>query len=564
MKSFAACLLLLFAAMAWGSGFAVTKSALDVLPPVFVLLLRFGFGGLAMLPFIWRRLRRASRQTWRAGIVIGVFLFLGHYFQTLGLQHTTAGKSAFLSAIYVVMVPFLVWAAGKRIPTQWNITAAFLCLAGVGVISLNEGLTVGIGEGLTLLGGVCFALQITTANLCAQECDMTVVTWITMLVTVACAAPVTVLCEPLPEAMSLPVLLPVLYLAIVCSALAFTAQNVGIKYAPPAVATILMSMESVFGCLTGVLLLHEVVSRRMLIGCAIILLSLLLSNLKSRKRPNTVDSNIDLHHIGGTIMTNKGISLKDQVAIVTGGGAGIGRAICVALAAHGAKVLVADMSLKGAEETAATICAAGGHATAMQVNVTSAADAQAMVDKAVQVFGRVDLLYNNAGICTVSEIETMPEDWWDKIFAVNCKGVFLCSKAVIPQMKKQGGGRIINTASQAGKGAIPKQVHYCATKSAVIGYTRALAMELKDTGIRVNCFCPGSVMSEMTMREAQAVYELDGIEPEESLKDWQSAIPLGRWVTPEDVADIAVFLASDYAEYMTGQAVNISGGQTMN
>lgn len=263
------------------------------------------------------------------------------------------------------------------------------------------------------------------------------------------------------------------------------------------------------------------------------------------------------------MMLNKGISLKDQVAVVTGGGAGIGRAICMALGAHGAKVLVADMALRNAEETASMICAAGGQATAVQVDVTNAADAQAMIDKAVRLFGRVDLLYNNAGICTVSEIEKMPEDWWDKIFAVNCKGVFLCSKAAIPQMKKQGGGRIINTASQAGKGAIPKQVHYCATKAAVIGYTRALAMELKDTGIRVNCFCPGSVMSDMTLREAQAVYELDGIEPEQSLKAWQADIPLGRWVTPEDVADIAVFLASDYAAYMTGQAVNISGGQTM-
>ena len=264
------------------------------------------------------------------------------------------------------------------------------------------------------------------------------------------------------------------------------------------------------------------------------------------------------------MMLNKGISLKDQVAVVTGGGAGIGRAICMALGAHGAKVLVADMALQNAEETASMICAAGGQATAVQVDVTNAADAQAMIDKAVRLFGRVDLLYNNAGICTVSEIEKMPEDWWDKIFAVNCKGVFLCSKAAIPQMKKQGGGRIINTASQAGKGAIPKQVDYCATKAAVIGYTRALAMELKDTGIRVNCFCPGSVMSDMTLREAQAVYELDGIEPEQSLKAWQADIPLGRWVTPEDVADIAVFLASDYAAYMTGQAVNISGGQTMN
>lgn len=258
------------------------------------------------------------------------------------------------------------------------------------------------------------------------------------------------------------------------------------------------------------------------------------------------------------------IELAGQAAVVTGGGSGIGRAICIQLAGHGASVLVADMAVDKAQETAEIIRKNGGTASAMQVNVTDAKDAQGMIDKAVELYGKVDLLYNNAGICTVSEIEKMPEAWWDAIFAVNCKGVFLCSQAVIPQMKKQGFGRIINTASQAGKGAIPKQVHYCATKAAVIGFTRALAMELKDTGIRVNCFCPGSVMSEMTLREAQAVYELDGIEPEESLKEWQAAIPLGRWVTPEDVADIAVFLASDYAEYMTGQAINISGGQTMH
>lgn len=126
-------------------------------------------------------------------------------------------------------------------------------------------------------------------------------------------------------------------------------------------------------------------------------------------------------------MANKGISLKEQVAIVTGGGAGIGRAICVALAAHGAKVLVADMSVKGAEETVNMICAAGGRASAMQVDVTKAADAEAMVAKAVELFGKVDLLYNNAGICTVSEIEKMPEDWWDKILRLTAR-VYSCAR----------------------------------------------------------------------------------------------------------------------------------------
>ena len=258
------------------------------------------------------------------------------------------------------------------------------------------------------------------------------------------------------------------------------------------------------------------------------------------------------------------IDLTGKVAIVTGGGTGIGRGISLELAKHGADVMVCDLNITGATETVQMIEALGRKGFAFKMDVTCEEDAARMAEACVEQFGHIDLMYNNAGTISMNTIEDMSLADWEKIFAVNCRGVFLCSRAVIPQMKKQGSGRIINTASQAGKGAIPKQVHYCATKSAVIGFTRALAMELKDTGIRVNCFCPGSVMSEMTMREAQAVYEIDGIQPEDSLKAWQADIPLGRWVTPEDVADIAVFLASDYAEYMTGQAVNISGGQTMN
>lgn len=266
----------------------------------------------------------------------------------------------------------------------------------------------------------------------------------------------------------------------------------------------------------------------------------------------------------GKIMVNKGINLNGKSAVVTGAGGNIGRAICISLAAHGASVLACDVAIEPAKKTVEMIREKGGIAEAMQVDVTKEEDTNAMISKAVELFGKVDLMYNNAGICTVYKVEDMPVDRWDQIFSVNCKGVFLGSKAAIKQMKKQGGGRIINTASQAGKGAIPKQTHYCATKAAVIGFTRALAIELKDDNILVNCFCPGSVMGDMTMREAQAALDQDGIPIEVSLKEWQSAIPLGRWVTPEDVADIATFLASDYAGYMTGQAINITGGQTMN
>lgn len=257
------------------------------------------------------------------------------------------------------------------------------------------------------------------------------------------------------------------------------------------------------------------------------------------------------------------ISLRGQTAIVTGGGSGIGQAICVALAKQGASLLISGRNENHLKETVDQIQHIGGNADFIRADVTRSADVSAMVQKAEEMYGHIDLLYNNAGICTVCDIETMPESWWDDTFAVNCKGVFLCSKAVISSMKKAGRGRIINIASQAGKTAAPMQTHYSASKAAVIAFTRGLAMELKDTGIRVNCICPGSVMSEMTLREAQSFQKITGIDPETILESWKSSIPLGRWVTPEDVADIAVFLASDYTSYMTGQSINISGGQTM-
>ncbi|WP_053351534.1 SDR family NAD(P)-dependent oxidoreductase [Leucobacter musarum] len=263
-------------------------------------------------------------------------------------------------------------------------------------------------------------------------------------------------------------------------------------------------------------------------------------------------------------MSTNTIDLGGQVAIVTGAGGGIGRAIALALANHGASVVAVDVAEDPAQETARLVAAAGQRSLAIRADVTSESDVEQMVQRTITEFGQIDLLYNNAGITTLQSIEHLSADMWDRVFAVNCKGVFLGSKAVIPHMTERGTGRIINTASQAGKGAIPLQTHYCASKAAVIGFTRSLAIELKDTGIRVNSICPGSVLSEMTYREAAEAEELLGVPAAESLREWESNVPLGRWVTPEDVAKTAVFLASDYAEFMTGQAVNITGGETLN
>lgn len=282
MKSLGACLLLLSAAMIWGSGFAITKDALGTLPPCFLLLLRFSLASLVMLPFLWKRLRTADRRTWMVGLLAGIFVALGHVFQNFGMKHTTAGKSAFLTAVYVVLVPFLLWIAGGRVPTRWNIAAACLCLAGVGVISLDSDLTIGMGEVLALICGLMFALQLVVINLHAA-CDMWVVTWLCMFTSALVAAPLVLLSEPVPQTISMQNFVSVAYLAVACSAYGFTAQNIGVKYAPAAVATILLSMEAVFACVAGVLFLHEPVNTRMLIGSGMILSSLLISNIQTKK-----------------------------------------------------------------------------------------------------------------------------------------------------------------------------------------------------------------------------------------------------------------------------------------
>lgn len=282
MKPLWAYSLLLFAAMAWGSGFAVTKGALEQLPPYLIMALRFGMATLVMLPFVYRRLRAAPRRVWIIGLPIGLFVFLGHLFQFLGMQYITAGKSAFLSAVYVVLVPFIVWGLRGAKPSGRHIAACCLCLFGVGMISLDGNLTAGVGEWLTLLGGVCFALQIACISRYAEGCDMLVVTWLSVAVSAVCSLPAVLLTDWQTTVLSPQGMLSAAYLAVVCSALAFSAQYTGLKYTPSAVATILLSLESVFGCLTGVLFLHETVSGRMLVGCVIILVSLLLGSMPDK------------------------------------------------------------------------------------------------------------------------------------------------------------------------------------------------------------------------------------------------------------------------------------------
>lgn len=256
------------------------------------------------------------------------------------------------------------------------------------------------------------------------------------------------------------------------------------------------------------------------------------------------------------------MDMTRKTVVVTGGGSGIGKAICVEFANHGANVVVCDINQVAAESVSKEIAASGKKSIALKIDVTDERDVGSMADKTVQEFGRLDVICNNAGIIpSMKKIEELSAHDWDKTFAVNAKGVFLCSKAVIPQMRKQGYGRILSTASQAGKTGIPLLGHYCASKAAVILLTKTLALELAATNIHVNSVCPGSVDTDMTNAEARMVSDMTGESAESIKKTWTNAVPMKKLATPRDIAKVFVFLASEYADYMTGQAINVTGGQ---
>jgi meso-butanediol dehydrogenase / (S,S)-butanediol dehydrogenase / diacetyl reductase len=196
--------------------------------------------------------------------------------------------------------------------------------------------------------------------------------------------------------------------------------------------------------------------------------------------------------------------------------------------------------------------------------VRDSANANARVEDAANRFGSLELAVNNAGVSTMARVVDLTEDEWDFNMDINAKGIFLCAQAEVRHFLRQGkGGSIVNTASMAGKKAAPLLAHYSASKFAVIGFTQALALEVAADGIRVNSVCPGYVRTSMQEREVAWESALRGITPEEVLQDYLRAIPLGRLEEPEDVGRVVVFLLSDRARYMTGQAINVTGGSIM-
>jgi len=247
-------------------------------------------------------------------------------------------------------------------------------------------------------------------------------------------------------------------------------------------------------------------------------------------------------------------------AFVTGAATGIGRAAALALATRGARVAVADIDLDGARRTAAAI---GAEAVAVRVDVRERASVQQAFSEAAAALGGCEILIANAGVSSMRPALEITDQEWDGNFAVNARGIFLTNQIAARHFVAQRSGVIVNTASLAAKVGAPYLAHYSASKFAVVGWTQALARELASTGIRVNAVCPGFVKTDMQAREVVWEAQLRGISTEQVLAGYIAQTPLGRLELPEDVADVIAFLCSDAARFMTGQAINVTGGVYM-
>lgn len=247
------------------------------------------------------------------------------------------------------------------------------------------------------------------------------------------------------------------------------------------------------------------------------------------------------------------MTLAGRVALVTGGGRGIGRALALALAQAGADVAIADIDYYSAQNAASEINDLGKRGLAVHVDVTQKLSVTAMVQTVVDQLGGLDILVNNAGIFPIAALTTMEEDEWDRVMAINLKGVFLCSQAALAPMRQRGGGRIINMASVSGLVGAAGFAHYAASKAGVIGFTKALAREGAPMGITANAIAPGIVATEIATETF----------PASALEAYKAQVPLHRLGTPDDLTAIVVFLASPGADYITGQVYTIDGGYTM-
>jgi len=243
------------------------------------------------------------------------------------------------------------------------------------------------------------------------------------------------------------------------------------------------------------------------------------------------------------------LDLKGKVALVTGAAQGIGKAVALLLARNAADLVISDINLEKAEETAREIQSIGRGAMAIKVDVANLGDVEQMVEAVLERFGHIDILINNAGITRDRLILRMTEEDWDAVLNINLKGTFHCTKMVIRHMSKQRNGKIVNIASVVGEMGNAGQANYSASKAGVIGFTKTIAREFAQRGINVNAIAPGYIETPMT----EAL-------PEKAKEELKRIIPMERLGRPEDVAEAVLFLVSEASSYITGQVLNVNGG----
>jgi len=244
--------------------------------------------------------------------------------------------------------------------------------------------------------------------------------------------------------------------------------------------------------------------------------------------------------------------LTDKIAIVTGGGSGIGRRVAMAFSEFGAKLLIADIDQKAADLVVSEIKSKGGEAIAIRMDVTHPDEVHEMVHTAANAFGRIDILFNNAGISIRGPAESFSLEDWNKVIAVDLTGMFICAQTVGKVMIKQGRGKIINTASVSAKLGHPGNLAYAAAKHGVVGMSKVMAVEWGKYGVSVNCIGPGVIKTPMTMK---------AFSDPEKYQELVRRVPLGRLGEPDDLIGAAVFLASEASNYVTGQTIYIEGGR---
>ena len=258
------------------------------------------------------------------------------------------------------------------------------------------------------------------------------------------------------------------------------------------------------------------------------------------------------------------MSLDGKTVLVTGGARGIGRAIAERVAADGADVALADVRASELAEAVHAVEAHGRRALGLTVDVTDRAAVEQMVDTTVRELGAIDVLFNNAGIIKVHPFLEIEDEDFDRIMAVNAKGVFLCGQVVARHMVGRGRGKIINTASIAARVGIPDSAPYAASKAAVMSLTRSMAAALATTGVTVNAIAPGMVDTDMWALIDEQTAKLRGMEVGEPKRRRMRRVPTGRAATPQDIAAVAGFLASAASDHMSGQTLNIDGGEVMS